>query len=370
MKNNNLLCISTHTSPTRGFGGPSVSFRHFLDFLYSKDISYTLITTNPYRFKIIKKEKITELFLPTLIFHKVGFSLFSFLSIIYLSIFKKTLVINGITSIPNFSALIGSLINSKSKVIIFGHGSFEIDRVRKWFILKRLYYKLNLLIVKYLNSKNRLLVIFQSQSEMEKSLLNNKLRYKIIGNIEEFTFENMQNKNLIQKNNTKEIDLIYVGRYSHEKGIDRLLRILKIFKSKNSKFKIVLIFDSLDKKKITNIRKLTLGLNCEIFINLENSLVLETLSKSKLIFFPSYLENYGNVLIEAVIMGSIPVLYDNTHWWDMYPECCYSEKELINLIDNNFIYYDKKLSNKSKEYVYINYIKNNSFQSVLDFIFL
>ena len=78
---------------------------------------------------------------------------------------------------------------------------------------------MNLLIVKYLNSKNRLLVIFQSKAEMEKSLLHNKFNYKIIGNIEEFTFKNINNKNLIEINKIKEIDLIYVGRYSYEKGM-------------------------------------------------------------------------------------------------------------------------------------------------------
>ena len=115
MNKNNLLCISTHTCPTRGFGGASVSFRHFLNFLNAKDITYTLVTTNPYRFKIVKKEKTTEIFYPTLIWHKIGLSFLSFFSIIYLSILKKTVVINGITTIPNFSALLCSLFNKKKQ---------------------------------------------------------------------------------------------------------------------------------------------------------------------------------------------------------------------------------------------------------------
>ena len=166
----NLLCVSTHTSPTRGFGGPSVSFRNFLDFLNLKDIAYTLVTTSPYKFNFIKKEKITEVFLPTLFFHRIGLSMTSSFLIIFLSLFKKTIVINGITTVLNFSALIGSLLNYKSKVIIFGRGSFEINRTQNWSFLKKIYFKLNLLLVKYLKNKNRLLVIFQSESEKEKSL--------------------------------------------------------------------------------------------------------------------------------------------------------------------------------------------------------
>ena len=367
MKNKNFLCVSTHTSPTRGFGGPSVSFRNFLDYLHSNHISYTLITTNPYKFNIYKKEGIIELFFPTLFFHRIGFSIESSLAILFFSLFKKNIVINGITTIPNFSALIGSLLNSKSNVIIFGRGSFEINRTKNWNILKKLLYKLNIRIIEYLKNRKRLLVVFQSISEKEKSLILRDCNYRIIGNIDEFTFEQMSKKTQFEAN--KENDLIFVGRYSPEKGIDRLLKILKILKEEKSRLKIVLIFDSLDKKQISYIRKFVIGLNCQIFINLNHEYVLNHLSKSKLIFFPSYVENYGNVLVESVIMGCIPVLYENTHWWEMYPEYCYNEEQMIKYIKSNFIFYDKVLSEKCIEYMFKNYIKNNSFKSILDFRF-
>lgn len=366
---NDILCISTHTSPTRGFGGPSVSIRNFLDFLSSKNISYTLITTSPFKFELIKKDKVIELFLPTLFFHKIGLSITSTFSIIFLSIFKKTIIINGITTIPNFSALIGALVNSRSKVIIFSRGSFEVGRAKNWSFLKKLYYKLNLLIVKYLSIKDRLLIIFQSKSEQEKSISFSKCNYRIIGNIDESLFEKMQNKNSNYKNKKRINDLVFIGRYSPEKGIDRLIKILKILKQKKSKLKIVLIFDSLNNNQISDIKKVTNGLNYQIFVNLDHEIVLDKLSKSKLIFFPSYIENYGNVLVESIIMGSIPVLYENTQWWKMYPKYCYGEIDLINFINKGFIYYDEKLSFNCIKFIYNDCIKNNSFNSILDFIF-
>ena len=62
MRSNKLLLISTHTSPTRGFGGPSVSFRNFINQLNTKSINYKLVTTCPSKTWINKNGLNIEIF--------------------------------------------------------------------------------------------------------------------------------------------------------------------------------------------------------------------------------------------------------------------------------------------------------------------
>ena len=56
-------------------------------------------------------------------------------------------------------------------------------------------------------------------------------------------------------------------------------------------------------------------------------------------------------------MGCIPVIYNSTHWWNMYPDHCYNENQLLKFISEKKIPYDKFLAEKSIEYVKRNYIK-------------
>ena len=87
-----ILCISTHTSPTHGFGGPSVSFRNLIDYFNSENINYTLLTTNPYKLKIVKNLNSREIYFPTYLNHKLGFSIIAIIYIFCTSMFSKRII--------------------------------------------------------------------------------------------------------------------------------------------------------------------------------------------------------------------------------------------------------------------------------------
>ena len=109
----------------------------------------------------------------------------------------------------------------------------------------------------------------------------------------------------------KEIDVIFVGRLSPEKGLLFLLSAVKLVKTYKPNIKAVIIGDGNDKNSVASLIKLLdLKENVNIIPKLNNSETLEAIAKSKVLVNTSLTESLGKCIIEAMYVGT-PVIVPN-----------------------------------------------------------
>ena len=108
----------------------------------------------------------------------------------------------------------------------------------------------------------------------------------------------------------KTYDILFVGRLVREKGIDILLKAIKILKNKYSKnLKIAIVGDGELKENLNNLT-VELGVNKEVkFFGVRKD-VKELMVSSKIFVLPSRWEGFGLVIVEAM-SNMLPVIATN-----------------------------------------------------------
>ena len=129
-----------------------------------------------------------------------------------------------------------------------------------------------------------------SQEIMKKFLFNNKI--KCIYNP---YLKKINNKKISKKKN----NILFVGRFVKQKGIIYLLQAFNILVKKNYNFKLLLIGDGPDQKKILNFIRLNKLKKRVKIVGWTNKLSKYYL-ESKIFVLPSVYEGLGNVVIESL----------------------------------------------------------------------
>jgi len=108
----------------------------------------------------------------------------------------------------------------------------------------------------------------------------------------------------------KTYDILFVGRLVREKGIEILLKAIKILKGEYSrKLKIAIVGDGELKENLNNLTA-ELGVNREVkFLGVRKD-VKELMVSSKIFVLPSRWEGFGIVIIEAM-SNMLPVIATN-----------------------------------------------------------
>lgn len=113
---------------------------------------------------------------------------------------------------------------------------------------------------------------------------------------------------------SKEYDASFLGRISPNKGIIDLIRIWKGVVTVRPMAKIILMGAQTDNSFLKRVKRLIKKFNL-----MENIIItgpvseivkLENLKKSRVFLFPSYEEGWGISVTEAIVNGSLPVVYD------------------------------------------------------------
>ena len=111
-----------------------------------------------------------------------------------------------------------------------------------------------------------------------------------------------------------EYDASFLGRISPNKGIIDLIRIWKGVVTVRPMAKIILMGAQTDNSFLKRVKRLIKKFNL-----MENIIItgpvseivkLENLKKSRVFLFPSYEEGWGISVTEAIVNGSLPVVYD------------------------------------------------------------
>jgi len=125
---------------------------------------------------------------------------------------------------------------------------------------------------------------------------------------------------LLEIRNCKIYDILFVGRLTQAKGVDVLLRAIKILKNKYSKnLKIAIVGDGPLKENLNNLTA-ELGVNGEVkFLGVRKD-IEELMVSSKIFVLPSRWEGLPMVILEAMSrgmsiiatkVGGIPELIEN-----------------------------------------------------------
>lgn len=354
----NILCISTHLYPTVGYGGPSVSFDNFLNFLEANKKNFTAVSATNVDSYSKGNNNYLRLFFKSRFLLKYGFSIRLFTFIYRNRDNYDSFIINGITNFPLFFGILVGYY-SKKKVFIFTRGGLETSRLKEWNNFKKFYYNLNIKFLNKINLAKNLFLVYQSKDEKIKSCLDahNTL---ICSNYSTDSFKNV-------KKEFKNLNILYVGRFSPEKGSERLLKFLDYFNDiPNSTSKIFLAIAS--NEEILELRKYKNNKRISIQYNLNKSELDKLYEKTNVIFFPSYKENFGNALVEGVINGLVPVVYEDTHWSLLLNKsAALDENELLkaismDIIDNSYF---SMISKNAQLVVVRDFIEGNDFGQIL-----
>jgi len=97
--------------------------------------------------------------------------------------------------------------------------------------------------------------------------------------------------------------LLYVGRIAPEKGLNVLIKAVKILNQSHTQFKLVMVGDGPDRERLTKA-----NIDNVVFLGYKTGSELQDIYASADIFvFPSTTETFGNVILEAMSSG-LPIV--------------------------------------------------------------
>lgn len=262
----------------------------------------------------------------------IRFLSFSFWSYIFsiLKIKKKYFVVTN--SFFLFSNIILVFL-FKKKLILSPRGELEIGAISNKLFIKNLY------ISFFSNYISRNILFYHFTSILEKDYANNLIKinnYKILPNYVPDYF----NKKYLNLDNNR-FNFIYLGRLQEKKNIDILI---KAYSKLSPKIKIkhnLLIVGEGSKQYTSYLKDLVSKNNDEKFIKFlgkkyspEKEILL---SHSRCLILISKSENWGNVIVESLSVGTPVIISSTNPWNELNNRCGYvisiSEDDLyINLL--------------------------------------
>ena len=284
---------------------------------------------------------------------------FSFWSYIFsiLKIKKKYFVVTN--SFFLFSNMILVFL-FKKKLILSPRGELEIGAISNKLFLKKLYIYL---FSNYISSN---ILFYHFTSIIEKDYANNLIKinnYKILPNYVPDYF-NKKYLNLICDIRT---NFIYLGRLQEKKNIDILI---KAYSKLPTKIKIkhnLLIVGEGSKQNTSYLKSLVIMNSAGKYIKFlgkkyspEKELLL---SHSKCLILISKSENWGNVIVESLSVGTPVIISSTNPWNELNNRCGY----VVNISENDLYINLLKMINLTTN-DYLNFVNNS--RSVLKSFYL
>lgn len=258
-------------------------------------------------FRILKMNNFDKIYLNS--FFDFKFSIYIILLSKIIHVYKKKTILAPRGELFDISLSFGKI---KKGLFIFLARLFKFYRDIKW------------------HSTN------QKERESIKSIFQNA-NIKLA---EVLTFSNIEDQ-LIKKNNSNKLNVIYLSRISKDKNLVYAIRTFKKVKSEI----IFHIYGPIEDNYIWDeclleLKKLPKNINFEYKGPVKKEEVRKIFSNYDLFFFPTFSENYGHVINESLSVGTSVLTSNNTPWdklsekklgWDFSLE----ENELfVNVIED------------------------------------
>lgn len=343
--NKKILIITPTFLPAYHIGGPIFQIIKLIDNLKNKNIEPCVITTNRSLDKNKKKYK-------NVIYLKYFFGRLYFSPTLIFLLIKKIVKYDNIyiVSCFNFFSLFTAII-----CIIFNKNYFLSPRgslMNESVNLKnRFIKKLWILIFEKIIIDNAKKVIFSSEYEKKETFKIIKLNnYSIIPNFQTMNVKNL--RNLKKKN---ENYLLYIGRITKKKNIDKL--ILAYDAKNNFKIKII---GSGDHEYIKYINELILKKNLSNKIKVLRPVYNEKKKinlflKARFSILISDTENFGNTILESITCKTPVIISKKTAFSNLiYKErlgvkCVNTDEDLKNIFKKINLGFDIRINNEKQK---------------------
>lgn len=270
--------------------------------------------------------------------------------------------------------LLNRLSLIKCPFVLAPMGSFSKGALNIKSMKKRVFFT----IVKLLNLfKN---VSFSVTSSIEEQELSNALKLNnrcFIARDPERTIDESISHNEFKKN--EKLNVVFLSRISEKKNLIGAIDILSNVKG-NIDFKV---YGNIEDKDYYDkcIKKLTIlpaNVSFEYMGTANSEDVPKILSEYDVFLFPTHGENFGHVISEALLAGTIPVISDTTPWLDLDKENAgfvinsgdtasfaktidklyqMSREELLSISNNARAYYKKH---------YVESVNNNGYRAMYE----
>lgn len=284
---------------------------------------------------------------------------------------------NSMCSYKNLFTALNISSKKNKKLIIAPRGELCENAFKHKYIKKIIYFKL----IKILLKKYK--YIIHSTSKMETEAISKRLKIKADKIIEIPNIPTLPSKYLcnddVNNYNTKEIKKLKIVFMSRIHRIKNLKLCIQSLKGINIDGEILFdIYGPVEEKgyfeECMELSK-TIPDNIKISYKgeLEKKQVHQTLSKYDVFFVPTYNENYGHAIVEAMLAGCLIITSDQTPWQQGRYRCINS----INLNDTEKFreviveYYNLDQEEYKKNlYELIKYIDENLFikKSIEDYL--
>lgn len=220
----------------------------------------------------------------------------------YLRMFsRETLVMFGDTSYKYhfLLALFNKWITKAKSTMIIHHFSFVGKEGISWKLYKWL-------VCKYTSLMDSIIVPSPFTMDVAKSLFPNKEIFYV-----PLPFEHK----FVQSSNYEVGNLLYVGTIEERKGLTYLIDAISMLDN-NTSVKLNIVGKVVDQKYYDNLKQQisAAGLveNVNFLGRVSDDTLAECYQKAEIFTFPSLLEGYGIVLIEAFNNGLPIICFDNT----------------------------------------------------------
>jgi len=329
---NKILIISPDYYPAKG--GVETFLFHLIKYLLDK-YNIEIFSGTRISPKISKKYSINNILVNKYRTFKLfgidlPLSIFTYYNL-YKAIKKVDIIFMNDVKLFFFSSVFFSKLLNK-KTILASNGF--IFHNKRYIVFKKIFIKIYIyLIKKFINKVVAIGEVdyqFTVKNNIQSILINDGI------SIEKFNC----NRNFIKDY------FIYFGRLASNKGIDRLLNFLFIYKKKSPNFKINIMGTGDDsytqflKKKIID---LNLSENVKLCGEFSHNDLLRELSKCEFVFNPSRFESFGFTLLEALASGCT-VIASNI---DQY-KFIYNESNVFYTIDFDDVNFVLNTINKAR----------------------
>lgn len=183
-------------------------------------------------------------------------------------------------------------------------------------------------------------ITWHATSELEKQSIKEKFPKAKIYTVSNLPKKFIQKESKIEKKNN-EIRMIFISRIFPKKNLKYALEILTKINKGDVSFDI---YGPMEDKNYWEkckqvIEKMPSNVKVKYCGDLEHSKISEILGKYHAFFFPTLGENYGHVIVEAMMNNCLPIISRETTPWDDYIDMLKlgtllkNKEEFVNIIN-------------------------------------
>lgn len=358
MPKNKILFVTTHFPPDYHFGGIVESGSKLVDEMRKIDnnISLVCVSKNPEKVKALLNKN--DLCAKSNFYHDWGISF----SLIF-SLWNKVknvdvCYINGIVTFPVTLATIYCILLNK-KFIVATRGSLEPWRVnyKKW--KKYFYYNY---IVLPLIKKASAVHVTAKEEQFGVEQFGYKGNFVVIPNgikLEDYA----NTESIIESDYEGRFSILFLSRISKVKGLDILIEAFQQFQEKYDIHDAVLLLVGPDNENYLKSLNISDDTKIKYLGSVYNEAKINLMRTVNLFVLPSYSENFGNVVAEAMASGC-PVITTTGTPWEVIEKInsgIYIEPTVNQLVEAMCKIYSmsiverKAMGERGKEYVFNNF---------------